>query len=170
MVNTLVPFGTEFSTLRQAMDRLLDDAFVGGPVRTVWSRSGVAPQALPLDVYATEDEVVILAAVPGMRPEDLEVTAHQNTVTLSGTVADVAESDEAKNATWYLHELWSGQYRRSLTLPFEVDADRAQASFAHGVVRIALPKAEQAKPKKIEIRPAGTPQAIASETPSAGGA
>jgi HSP20 family protein len=151
MVNTLVPFGTEFGTLRQAMDRLLDEAFVGSPFRTVWSRTGSPIQAMPLDVYATENEVVVLAAVPGMRPEDLEITVHQNTVTLSGTVADVAESEEAKDATWYLQELWSGHYRRSLTLPVEVDADQAQASFEHGILRIRLPKAEQAKPRKIAI-------------------
>ena len=149
MVNTLVPFDTEFSTLRQAMDRLLDGAVVGAPFRTLWSRTG---QAMPLDVYATEDQVVILAAVPGVQPEDLEITAYQNTVTLSGTIADVAEGEEAKDATWYLRELWSGQFRRSLTLPFAVDADRAQASFEQGVVRIVLPKAEQAKPRKIAIQ------------------
>ena len=166
MVNTLVPFGTEFSTLRQAMDRLLDDAVVGAPFRTLWSRTG---QAMPLAVYATEDQVVILAAVPGMRPEDLEVTAYQNTVTLSGKIADVAEGEEAKNATWYLRELWHGQFRRSLTLPFEVDADQAQASFEHGVVRIVLPKAEQAKPKKIAIAGLGA-QAIGGGSQAGTGA
>jgi HSP20 family protein len=169
MVNTLVPFGTELSTLRQAMDRLLDDAFVGAPFRTLWSRTGSPVQGMPLDVYATEDEVVVLAAVPGMRPEDLEVTAHQNTITLSGTVGDPAESEEAKGATWYLHELWSGQYRRSLTLPVAVDADKARATFEHGVVRIVLPKAEQAKPRKIAIQ-GGNAQAIGAGSQAGTGA
>ena len=168
MVNTVVPFTNEFASLRQAMDRLLDDAFVGGPFRTLWSRTGSAAQAMPLDVYATEDEVVILAAVPGLRPEDLEITAHQSTVTLSGKVVDVAEAEEAKNATWFLHELWSGEFRRSLTLPFEVDADRAQATFERGVVRIVMPKAEQAKPRRIAI--GGTSaQAIGAWTQSPAG-
>ena len=165
MVNTLVAFGTEFGTLRQAMDRLLDEAFVGRPFRTIWSRGGNTIQPMPLDVYATENEVVILAAVPGMRPEDLEVTAFHNTVTLSGTVADVAESEEAKNATWYLRELWGGQYRRSLTLPFAVAPDKAQATFEHGVVRIVLPEAEQAKPRKIAIQ-VGSAQAIGAGSQS----
>ena len=165
MVNTLVPFGTEFGTLRQAMDRLLDEAVVGSPFRTTWSRAGNGIQSMPLDVYATENEVVILAAVPGMRPEELEVTAFQNTITLSGKVADVAESEEAKGATWYLRELWSGQFRRSLTLPFAVDPDKAQATFEHGVVRIVLPKAEQAKPKKIAIT-GGNAQAIGAGSQS----
>jgi len=94
-----------------------------------------------------------------MRPEDLQVTYNQGTLTLAGTIQNVAEGEEAKGATWYVHELWSGQYRRSLTLPFAVDADKAQASFEQGVVRIALPKAERAKPTKIAIQGGGA-QAI----------
>ena len=107
---------------------------------------------LPLDVYATQDEAVIIAAVPGMSPQDLEVTINQNVVTLSGTVPTAAESEQGKGATWYLHELWHGQFRRSVTLPFEVDAGKADASFENGIVRIMLPKAERAKPHKIAIK------------------
>jgi len=130
------------------MARLLDDAVVGSPFRTVWSRTGSPTPAMPLDVYGTEDEVVVLAAVPGMRPEDLEVTAHGNTVTLSGTIADAAEGEDTRGATWYLRELWSGRFRRSLTLPFEVDPGQAEATFEHGILRIGLPKAAQAKPSR----------------------
>ena len=137
----------------QTMDRLLDEAFFGAPGRGLWSRGANASsvQPMPLDVYATQDEVVVLAAVPGMRPEDLEITAHQNTVTLSGRVASPADSEEAKGATWYVHELWSGQYRRSVTLPFEIDAGRASAGFEGGIVRLVLPKAERAKPVRIAL-------------------
>lgn len=169
MVNTLVPPTNEFAPLRQAMDRLLDDAVVGAPFPTLWSRSGTPFRSMPLNLYAAEDELVVLAAVPGMRPEDLEITAHQNTLTLSGTVADVAETEEAKGATWYLRELWPGRFRRSLTLPFEVDPDKAQASFEHGVVRIVLPKAEAAKPTKIAITGGGA-QAIGASGQAGTGA
>ena len=93
---------------------------------------------LPLDVYATPDEAVIIAAVPGMSPQELEITIDQNMVTLSGTVPTAAESEQGKGATWYLHELWHGQFRRSVTLPFEVDAGKADASFENGIVRIVL--------------------------------
>ena len=147
------PFGQDFVVLRDAMNQLLEDSFV--PARGSRSSSGgngsmVRP--LPLDVYATQDEALVIAAVPGMSPQDLEVTIDQNVVTLSGTVPTAAESEQGKGATWYLHELWHGQFRRSVTLPFEVDAGKADASFENGIVRIMLPKAERAKPHKIAIK------------------
>ena len=164
MVNT--PVANEFVGLRQAMDQLLNESFVGSPFRTLWSRGGTGTGGtilpLPLDVYATEQEVVVVAAIPGMRPEELQVTYNQGTLTLSGTIQNVAEGEEAKGATWYAHELWSGQFRRSLSLPFEVDADHANASFEHGIVRIVLPKAETAKPKTIAIKAGASAQAIGS--------
>ena len=163
MVTT--PYYAEpFLGLRQAMDQLLNESVVGTPFRSLWSRGGTGTGQtafpLPLDVYATEHEVVVVAAVPGMRPEDLQVTYNQGTLTLAGTIQNVAEGEEAKGATWYAHELWSGQFRRSLSLPFEVDADQADASFEHGIVRIVLPKAETAKPKTIAIKAGGSTQAI----------
>ena len=168
MVNT--PLSNEFVGLRQAMDQLLNESFVGSPFRTLWSRCGTGNGGtvfpLPLDVYATEQDVVVVAAVPGMRPEDLHVTYNQGTLTLAGTIQNVGESEEAKGATWYVHELWSGQFRRALSLPFEVDADRADATFEHGIVRIVLPKAEQAKPKTIAIKAGGGAQAIGSGSQS----
>src|SRR5918997_3503230 len=165
MVTT--PLSNEFVGLRQAMDQLLNESFVGTPFRSLWSRGGTGASGqtafpLPLDVYATEQEVVVVAAIPGMRPEELQVTYNQGTLTLSGTIHNVAEGEEAKGATWYAHELWSGQFRRALSLPFEVDADHAEASFAHGIVKIVLPKAETAKPKTIAIKAGGAAQAIGS--------
>ena len=142
--------------IAQSVDRLLDEALLGHPSRALWSRGGgagaTAVQPMPLDVYATGDETVLLAAVPGMRPEDLEIEAHQNTVTLSGKVHSPTDAEGTKGATWYVQELWSGQYRRSVTLPFEIDAARAEASFEGGIVRVVLPKAERAKPTKIALR------------------
>jgi HSP20 family protein len=119
---------------------------------------------MPLDAYGTEDEVVVLAALPGLKPDDLDVTVHQNTITLSATIGDYAQGVEG--ATWYVRELPYGQFRRSLTLPFEVDADKAEASFAHGIAKIVLPKAEYAKPKKIAIG-GGQSQAIGAGKDSA---
>ena len=146
------PFGQDFVVLRDAMNQLLEESFVPTRGSRSSSGNGTMVRPLPLDVYATADEAVIIAAVPGMSPRDLEVTIDQNVVTLSGTVPTAAESDQGKGATWYLHELWHGQFRRSVTLPFEVDADQADATFENGIVRIALPKAERAKPHKIAIR------------------
>lgn len=145
-----VPFASELFPLRRGLDRLLDEALFGDGARSGWSRNG-AVQPMPLDVYATPDTAVILAAVPGMTPGDLEITAHQNTVTLTGKVSSAVDSAEAKGATWYVQELWSGQYRRSITLPFEIDANKATATFEHGIVRVELPKAERARPTRIAV-------------------
>jgi HSP20 family protein len=151
MVSTF-PFGQDFVVLRDAMNQLLEESYVPSRASRSSSGNGTMVRPLPLDVYATQDEAVIIAAVPGMSPQELEVTIDQNVVTLSGTVPTATESEQGKGATWYLHELWHGQFRRSVTLPFEVDAGQADASFENGIVRIVLPKAERAKPHKIAIK------------------
>jgi HSP20 family protein len=159
MVSTF-PFSTDFVVLRDAMNQLLEESFV--PTRGSRGGNGSVVRSLPLDVYATADEAVVIAAVPGMNPQDLEVTINQNVINLAGTVPTAAESEQGKGATWYLHELWHGSFRRSVTLPFEVEAGKAEATFENGIVRIVLPKAERAKPHKIAIRAAESKQAIES--------
>lgn len=160
------PLFHDVVTLRRNLDQLANETLGDDPFRALWSQSdsngSTVAQAMPLDVYATDEQVVILAAVPGMQPDDLDLTIHQNTVTLSGTVRNAMDADEAKQATWYIHELGSGSYRRSVTVPFPVDADRAKATFAHGMLRVVLPKAETAKPRKISISGANQPEAITS--------
>jgi len=121
---------------------------------------------MPIDVYSTGDEVVMIAAVPGMQPDDLELSVHQNTVTLRGTVRSAADAEETRNATWYVSELGSGTFQRSVTLPFPIDADHATATFEHGLVRVTLPKSESAKPKTITISSGSRNEAIAANTAS----
>ena len=139
--------------LRDAMHQLLEDSVV-----LTSGRNGArAPvRSLPLDVYTTADEVVVLAAVPGMDPRDLEITCTQNTLTLAGTMPSATNREEGKRGTWYLSELWHGAFRRSLTLPFDVEDGKAEATFEHGIVRIVLPKSERSKPQKISIRVSDT--------------
>ncbi len=91
-----------------------------------------------------------------------EAWYNNGAVVLSGTIGDVAETEEATGATWYLRELPHGTFRRTVSLPFAVDADQAQATFEHGVLRIVLPKAEAARPRKIPITVGGSTQAISS--------
>ncbi len=163
-MNGVSPLAQEFVGLRQAMDQLLNDSFVGGHSRALWSRGGNgngSPSApLPLDVYATQDAFVITAAVPGLRPEDLEVTYANGAVVLAGTIGDVAETEEAKGATWYLRELWHGRFQRAVAPPFEVDPGQAEAAFENGILRITLPKAAHAKPQKIAVTVGGGTPAI----------
>jgi HSP20 family protein len=158
------PLSSDFVLLRDAMNQLLTDSFVpSGGGRSGWSngtRNGTTARPMPLDVYATPDEAVVIAAVPGMTPEQLEITYTQNTLTLSGSVPSAAESEQGQQATWYLRELWSGPFQRTVTLPFEVDASKAEATFEHGIVRITLPKAEWTKPQKIAIKAGSGQEAI----------
>jgi len=158
------PVAGELVSLRDAMDKLMSDAF-GGTFRSVFptAQNGQTRMPLPLDIYATNDEVVIIAAVPGIDPATIEVTVDKGTVTLTGSTPDVAQSTEAAEATWFLHELSRGTFSRSVTLPVEIDANGAEANFEHGVLRLRLPKAEAAKPRKIEIRNAKTNRASDSE-------
>lgn len=151
------PFGQDFVVLRDAMNQLLEESFV--PSRGQRGGGSIV-RSLPLDVYATADEAVVIAAVPGMGPQDLEITINQNVISLAGKVPTAAESEQGKGATWYLNELWHGSFRRSVTLPFEVDAGKAEATFDNGIVRIVLPKAERAKPQRIAVRTADSQQAI----------
>jgi HSP20 family protein len=154
------PLFSDLVALRDTMEQLASER--SDPFQVLWSTTANGrrfAQTMPLDAFATDEQVVILAAVPGMRPEDLDLTVHQDTITLSGTVGDVTETEEAKGATWYVHELSNGTYRRSITLPFPVDADRAEATFEHGMLRVTLPKAESARPKRITIG-SGSRQAL----------
>ncbi|MFM9106842.1 MAG: Hsp20/alpha crystallin family protein [Chloroflexota bacterium] len=166
---------TEFARLRNAFDQIWSDSVTGAPFRTVWARPSVGQTGnaapLPMDVYATADAFVIVAAAPGLRPEDLSVTCNQGTVVLSGRIGNAAEAEDAKGASWYLHELWHGRFERAVTPPFEVDPARAEATFEHGVLRLVLPKAEHARPQQIPVRFAAQtqpfPQALAADAETA---
>lgn len=149
---------SEFVSLRDAMDRFLNEGVSGSPFRTLWSAANgeTGQRPLPLDVYATADEVVIVAAAAGLNPDEVSISVDQKTVTLSGQIPNAAVSEEGKSATWYLHELPSGTFQRSVSLPFEVDVSGADAVFEHGILRLRLPKAEQARPQEIKVRVGGT--------------
>lgn len=167
MVNRLPTLTDDLVSLRDAMDRVFSEGFPTGSIRGFWPSvwgNGNGRLALPLDVYATKDEIVIIAAVPGIRADDIEISINQNTVTLSGKMPNVASSEEAKAATWYLHELQHGSFHRSVTLPTDVDSARADATFEDGVLRLRLPKAETAKPRQIKVRSSQT--AIEAESVS----
>ncbi len=158
MVNRF-PAVDDFVTLRGAMDRLFNESFVADPFRALGlTGGGNGTRTLPLDVYETQDEVVVLAAVPGIDPAAIDITVNQGTVTVSGQIPNVAESEGSKGATWYVHELPSGKFRRTLTLPFEIDAERVDATFEHGMLRLRLPKVERAKPRQIKVTVGGEPR------------
>ena len=139
------PFG-EMMTLRQAMDRLFDDDY--RPFR--WMSGGFDGPGLPLDVTTDADKLTIEAALPGVRPEDVDITIENGTVTISGKTASERSGDEG---SYLVQEIRRGSFSRSVTLPTGLEADKAATTFEHGVLRLSIPKAEQVKPRQIKITP-----------------
>jgi HSP20 family protein len=157
------PLFNDLLGLRDTVDQLFRESPFGDAFGTLWSRAessgGSVARPMPLDIYSTDDHVVILAVVPGMQPDDLDLTVQRNTVTISGTVRSDMGPGDKTGVTWYVRELADGTYRRSVTLPFTVDAERTEANFENGILRIVLPKTEASKPRKIAIQ-SGQQQAI----------
>ena len=103
----------------------------------------------PLNVWSNEEETIVQAELPGFAPEDIDISVVQNTLTLRGS----RKPEELKEGeTYHRRERWTGQFVRTLELPFEVDTDKVEAEFKSGVLSIRLPRAEEHKPKKIEVK------------------
>jgi HSP20 family protein len=130
-------------SLRDAVNSLLQESFV---------RQGGAPgvSSLPLDVSENEHEFVIKASLPGVRPEDVQITVHGDVLTIRG---ETRAEEEKKGETWHMKERRFGSFQRSVGLNSPVSTDKANAKFEHGVLVLTLPKAEEAKPKQIKIAP-----------------
>ncbi len=133
----------EMMTLREAMDRLFDDAFTR-PFNLTGNLSLPA-----IDMFQTDDEIVVKAAVPGMKAEDVQINVTGETLTLKG---EVKQKEETKDKAWHIREQRWGAFERSILLPSDVIADKAKAEFENGILTITLPKAEQARPKTITVR------------------
>jgi len=149
------PFG-ELLSLRQAMDRLFEDSFI-----RPGSMSEGQGSALALDVYSTDDAVVIEAAMPGVRPEDVDISVLGDTLTISGQSRDERQAEESG---YSYREIRRGSFSRSLTLPGGLDADGARASFENGLLRLSIPKAEEAKPRQIRINPTTDGRSISASS------
>ena len=133
----------EMMTLREAMDRLFDDAFT----RPLSINSGLTVPAI--DMYQTDDEVVVKATLPGLKAEDVDISVTGDTLTLRG---EYKQENEQKEARYHIREQRYGSFERSLLLPTDVKADKAVADFENGVLTIRIPIAEEVKPKSISIK------------------
>jgi HSP20 family protein len=133
----------ETMTLREAMDRLFNDAFTR-PV----SLSGVSTLAA-IDLYETSDELVVQAALPGLKADDVQISITGEMLTLRG---EFKPDNGKKEVTYQIRERGFGAFERTIGLPVEVQADKAKADFENGILTITLPKAEAHKPKIINIK------------------
>jgi HSP20 family protein len=131
--------------LRDAMDRLINDSFV----RPFWPFDTTAG-AFSLDMYETADSVVVKAAVPGIKAEDVNITVSGDLLTIQG---ETRQEEEMKESTYHVRERQYGSFSRTISLPSMVVADKAEAEFENGILKLTLPKAEEAKPKVITVKP-----------------
>jgi len=135
----------EMRTLREAMDELLAESFVRPSQRQI--EGGERRWRLPLDVYTTPEEIVIVASLPGLNSEDVDVSIDGDQLTIRGELRPPLE-----NVDYLFQERAYGPFSRTLTLNVPVDTDQAEAVFENGVLTLTLPKAEESKPKTIEVK------------------
>ena len=133
-----------FTELRRAMDTLFDDRFFA-PYRLF---ALDMPEMAPIDMYHTDSDVVVKAALPGVKPEDVDISITDGTLTIKGETK-TEEKEEQKD---YLHrEHRYSAFHRSVALPGRLDTDKAEASFENGILTLTIPKSEEVKPKQIKV-------------------
>jgi len=144
---SLVPFTRgslrDFMSLHEAMDRLFNESVV--PSQGADNGS----LALPVNIREEKDGYVITAALPGVRPEDVQIEATSNTITISGETSDEQDVNEGD---YVRRERRFGRFFRMLELPIEVNAEGAEASFDNGVLTLRVPKSEATKPKQVPVK------------------
>ncbi len=144
----------EMMTLRDAMDSLFENAMVG-PFGGTAQEPGEF--GLPLDVTEDEDNFCIKASLPGVNPEDIEVTVNGDVLTIRG---EMKQEQQNENERYHLRERRFGRFVRSITLPAPVKADQVDAEYHNGVLALTLPKTEEVKPKRIQIKGTGQHQQV----------
>jgi HSP20 family protein len=140
---------SEMVTLRDAMDRLFDEAFTRPLSLADGSRYRMAPS---VDMFETENEVVIRATLPGLKPEEFDIHVTGETLTLKG---EIKEQSESKDKAYHIREQRWGSFERSMALPTAIVADKAKAEFENGILTVTLPKAEEVKPRTITVKAKG---------------
>ena len=135
----------EMVTLREAMDRLLAESFV----RPDSAFPLLGAEGPAVDMYQGKDEIVVKAAIPGVKPEDIEIQVTGDILSIKG---ELKEEEKIEESNYLRKERHFGQFIREFTLPTQVSADKAKAEFEHGVLTLRLPKAEAVKPKSITVK------------------
>jgi HSP20 family protein len=138
----------EMISLREAMNRLFEESFVSPLSTQLWRREGVEP--LAMDVYETDNDLIVETSLPGVKPEEVDISVVGNTLTIKAETKKDEEKEE--KGKYYCRERRYGLFQRSISLPVEVDPNKAEAVFENGVLKLTLPKTEAQKPRKIAIK------------------
>lgn len=136
----------EVMTLRNAMDKLFEESFVRPSSLWLDFDGG---RTIPIDMYQTDNDIVVKASLPGFKPEEVDISITGDTLTIKG---EHKEEKEARDEDYFCRERYYGAFSRSVTLPVEVKAEKAEATFENGVLTLTLPKSEEARPKQIKVK------------------
>ena len=134
-----------WTNLRDELNSFFELPFWSGFGRTGQLFTGWSPA---LDLYQSNDNVVAVVELPGMRKEDIEISLHDGTLTVSGErkLESTSNGEKAERSERYV-----GRFRRSIALPTRVDAGKVSATYRDGILTVTLPKAEEVKPKQIQV-------------------
>lgn len=143
----------DFVSLREAMDHLFAESVVR-PSNSIPRRNGEGnghsrSLTLPVDIYETPEAHVIRVYVPGVNPDEVQINIQGDTLTIHGALPVVESEDKIR---WHHRELRAGDFSRTITLPEHVDSSKAEADFENGLLTLRVPKAEEAKPRTIEVK------------------
>lgn len=136
----------EMNAMRNWMDRFWDESRFSAQD---WG-DGDGGFALALDVAENDDSYTVKASIPGINPDDLEITINNNVLTIQG---QTSQEQEKQDERYHLRERRFGSFRRSIVLPSAVDREHVEATYENGVLSLRLPKSEESKPRRININP-----------------
>ena len=135
----------EALTLHDAMNQLFAQSFV----QPGWFSNTSQAWAVPVDAFETDHGYQVRALLPGIQPEDIELTVQQNTLSIKGQYHPSVK--EGKQVTWLMQEIGSGTFERTLTFPKPLDTEKLETNYENGVLSIFVPLTESSRPKRISI-------------------
>ncbi len=140
-----------FREMRRVHD-MLDRAFEEGLLGNVNDGLTLYEGLAPVDVYQTDDAIVVEAALPGVKPDDIDISVTGDTLTIRGEVHAEKTNGNGDGRQYHVRERRYSRFARSITLPSMVDASKAEAEIEDGIVTLTIPKAEEAKPRQITVK------------------
>lgn len=142
----------EMRRLTDEMERLMEETFgpyEGGP----WALlPGVRRRVFPVNLYQKNNDLIVESSLPGIRPEDVDVSVSGRTLTIR---AERREAKEVKEEDYYCREIATGHFSRQVTLPVDVQADKSEATYENGMLRLRLPLVPAAREAHIKVKTAG---------------